>query len=428
MPSRRSYPASFKLRVCKFAEANSNRAAAREFSVDEKSIREWRNSMEEIRGQSPTRRATRGRTPKWPELENVLKRWVCTEREAGRMVSTIDIGRKARTMAIEMELSGFKGGLSWVFKFMNRNDLTVRAHTRAAQKLPDDWEETAERFKSYVNSKVDALGLSRNEIINLDETPMSFDMPASRTVEVRGTKSVPIRTTGHERMCFSVVLACTADGEKLNPMVIFKRMTIPREDFPQGIVVHCNKKGWMNKDVMKFWTESCFRTRPGGFFNRHSLVIMDSMASHRDTEVQRFLRESGGHIAIIPGGLTCKLQPLDVSVNHPFKTYIRQEWESWMRSDSHSYTPTGRQKRATYSEVCGWIVRAWSRITRETIKNGFRAAGLIDDPESDHSSEESELELDDYLRFDDGSTRINDSLFMSDCELESEEFSGFVDN
>ena len=53
---------------------------------------------------------------------------------------------------------------------------------------------------------------------------------------------------------------------------------------------------------------------------------MDSMTAQNEDSVQKRINAAGAHLAIIPGGLTCKLQPLDVSVNHPFKVYVREEW------------------------------------------------------------------------------------------------------
>jgi len=57
----------------------------------------------------------------------------------------------------------------------------------------------------------------------------------------------------------------------------------------------------MNCDVMKDWVDKCYRSRPGGFFKLKSLLIMDSMAAHKETDVQRYINAAGGHIAIIPG-------------------------------------------------------------------------------------------------------------------------------
>lgn len=75
-----------------------------------------------------------------------------------------------------------------------------------------------------------------------------------------------IATTGNEKNCFTIVLACCVGGTKLNPLVIFKRKTLPKEPFPSGIIVSANKKGWMNEDVMKLWLNQVLRKRPGAFF------------------------------------------------------------------------------------------------------------------------------------------------------------------
>ena len=155
---------------------------------------------------------------------------------------------------------------------------------------------------------------------------------------------------------------------------------MPRETLPGGVVVVCNKKGWMNTEVMHTWTNKCFRTRRGGFFKKKSLLIFYAMAAHKETTVQKHINNAGAHIAVIPGGLTCKLQPLDVAVDHLFKTFIREEWDRWMTSGKHTFTPTGRQGRATYVEVCNWVLRAWEKVKITTIINGFRKSGII--PES----------------------------------------------
>ena len=133
----------------------------------------------------------------------------------------------------------------------------------------------------------------------------------------------------------------------------------------------------MNTDVMKEWTERCFRARQGGFFLPKSLLIFDAMAAHKELSVHKQINKTGAHIAVIPGGLTCKLQPLDIAVNHPFKCFVRNEWEKWMSEGEHTFTPSGKQRRATYIEVCKWVLAAWQQISTETIRNGFKKAGLL---------------------------------------------------
>ena len=125
---------------------------------------------------------------------------------------------------------------------------------------------------------------------------------------------------------FTVVLACSESGKKLKPMVIFKRKTMPKENLPDGVVVHCHKKGWMDRDGMAVWGEKVWRARPVSFFNRTSLLIFDSVSAHIDEGIRNNYRtEHKTTTAVIPGGLTKKLQPLDISVNHSFKNHVHEE-------------------------------------------------------------------------------------------------------
>lgn len=41
-------------------------------------------------------------------------------------------------------------------------------------------------------------------------TPVFFDLPANRTVDNIGIKTVAVRTTGRERSHFTTILACMA--------------------------------------------------------------------------------------------------------------------------------------------------------------------------------------------------------------------------
>ena len=56
----------------------------------------------------------------------------------------------------------------------------------------------------------------------MDETPMRFELPSSRTLEFSGSRTVPVKSCGAEKRSFTVRLAVAADGQKLPPSVIFK--------------------------------------------------------------------------------------------------------------------------------------------------------------------------------------------------------------
>ena len=58
---------------------------------------------------------------------------------------------------------------------------------------------------------------------NMDEVSLTFDVPSNKTVDVKGAKTIMMKTFGNEKTWYTVVLACCADGIKLPPLLIIKR-------------------------------------------------------------------------------------------------------------------------------------------------------------------------------------------------------------
>ncbi|KAJ4945416.1 hypothetical protein JOQ06_023101 [Pogonophryne albipinna] len=279
-------------------------------------VRRWRRQREELSQCKKSKKAFRGNKSRWPELEDFLEDWVNTQRADGRGVSTVQIRLKAKTVATEMKSENFRGGPSWCFRFMRRKGLSIRARTTGCQQLPPDYQEKLTNFGEFTQRKMEEYSIGPDQIINMDEVPLTFDLPLTRTVNKKGESSITLRTTGHERTNFTCVLGCTASGLKLPPMAIFKRITMPKEKIPNGISFKVNKKGWMMESVMKEWLNECYVKRPGGFSRqKKALLVLDSMRAHITDSVKAAIKSTNSIPAVIPGGTTKHLQPLDISVN-----------------------------------------------------------------------------------------------------------------
>jgi len=196
----------------------------------------------------------------------------------------------------------------------------------------------------------------------MDEVPLTFEIPLNRTVEKTGTRTESIRTTGNEKSSFTVVLGCQANGQKLSPMVIFKRKTLPKEKFPAGVIIKANPKGWMDEEKTSQWLREIYVKRPDGFFHI-SLSLLISMLAHLTDAVKNKVKQTNSELAIIPGELTKELQPLDIGVNKAFKVKLQAAWEQWMTECEHTSTKTGRQRRGTYTTICQCIVDAWAKVS-----------------------------------------------------------------
>ena len=73
---------------------------------------------------------------------------------------------------------------------------------------------------------------------------------------------------------------------------------------------------------MSEWLRKIYVKRPGGFFyTAPSLLIYDSMRAHFTDVVKKQVMQTNSVLAVIPGGLTKELQPLDIGVNRAFKAF-----------------------------------------------------------------------------------------------------------
>jgi len=59
--------------------------------------------------------------------------------------------------------------------------------------------------------------------------------------------------------------------------------------------------------------------------------VCDQFKAHVTESTKRLATKLKTHLAVIPGGLTSQLQPLDISVNKPFKGFMHEEWAIGLR-------------------------------------------------------------------------------------------------
>ena len=402
-----------KLRVVGYAVEHGNRAAGKKFAVDESCVRRWRIQREKLAKTPKFKRANRSGVPAFPDLEKELACWIKEKRQGGFGVSTNVICLKAKQIAQKsgMQEGKFRASKSWCYHFMERHGLFIRRRTTVAQKLPKDYEDKLISFQRFIIGKRKQHDFELRHIGNADQTPLTFDIVTNSTVEEKGIKSVPVLTTGHDKDRFTVMLACLGDGTKLPPYVVFKRKTLPKKmTFPHGLVVRCQEKGWMNEELVKDWLNTVW-SKVGGLSRNKSMLVWDSFRAHLSKPIRRTLQSLNTECAIIPGGMTGILQPLDVCINKPFKDRLRVKWQEWMITGEHTLTASGRTRKADLNVICGWIKEAWNDIPTEMIKTSFRKCCItnaIDGTEGDDIWEE---ETD---PFDDLNDEFDDELYYAD--------------
>ena len=170
-------------------------------------------------------------------------------------------------------------------------------------------EEKVVQFHRFIIAARQRVGYPLSRIINMDETPMRFELPSSHSHEFTGSRTVPGKTCRAEKRTFTIA----ADGTKLPPKVIFKGVR-PLRDLvvPNSLRVSFNKKAWMDESGMKEWIRQCL---PRTCNHEQSLLVWDSFRAHLTDEVKAALKRRKIDVAVIPGGLTGSCEEQLTSTN-----------------------------------------------------------------------------------------------------------------
>ena len=119
-------------------------------------------------------------------------------------------------------------------------------------------------------------------------------------------------------MCKSGIPTC--DILRVKPLVIFKRKTLPKTaNIQKDVLVMAHLKCWMIEDGVKNWLKKVWNVWPGALIKKKSLIVWDMFRAHITDDIKKAVLPLKTYLCIIPGGLKSRHQPLDVSLNKPFK-------------------------------------------------------------------------------------------------------------
>jgi hypothetical protein len=93
-----------------------------------------------------------------------------------------------------------KMGNSWAVIFMRRKGLAFRRRTTLARKLPKDYVEKLIAYQRHIINLRRKHDYLLGQMGNAGETPVFFDTPTNTTVDTKSSKSIHVKTTGHEKL------------------------------------------------------------------------------------------------------------------------------------------------------------------------------------------------------------------------------------
>ena len=174
-----------------------------------------------------------------------------------------------------------------------------------------------------------------------------------------------MRSTGAEKRRLTIILACTAAGNMLPPMIMFKgKRALKNLRIPPGVVVELQQKGWNDASLTLVWIHKVLLRYTK---RQHALLVWDTFTGHMTEQVAEKLRNNNVTVAVIPGGCTGKIQPFDVCLNKPFKCYCRSQWIEYMQKQVATQDPGARPKTASKQHLGS---------KREMVAKSFLVCGI----------------------------------------------------
>ena len=184
---------------------------------------------------------------------------------------------------------------------MNRKRLSLRRATTVCQKPPGELVHPICGFFLYIRTIRKTNDYPLHHVYGADEVGIWIDAAAKTTVAHTGDREIGIRSTGHDRLCITVLLAARADGYKIPPFVLIPRKRQIKElDKYRGSLNICysGQQSWMDEPK----TEEFLRTAVGRhMFGARKLLVWDSFRPHFSERTKAICAQLNIDLAIIPG-------------------------------------------------------------------------------------------------------------------------------
>ncbi len=95
---------------------------------------------------------------------------------------------------------------------------------------------------------------------------------------------------------------------------------------------------------------------------------MDSAPGHKTELVKQVCKKHNFDVAMIPGGMTKDLQPLDISVNRSFKTKLKERYTRALMQQDDMVIERGQASRVKRDRVVDDIWHAAGSIDKDTTR------------------------------------------------------------
>lgn len=210
------------------------------------------------------------------------------------------------------------------------------------------------------------------EIWNMDESGFStVPTKFGEIITEKGAKRVAIMASQEHGTLVTMALAVNAFGQHIPPFFVFPRKNMHSMDLDlttQASSGAASESGWMKQEQFVEFMRHFIRHSKASK-DRPALLLMDNHNSHMSIEALDLALEHGVTILTFPPHCSDRMQPLDVSVYGPLKTFYKSKCDNWMKGNAGKEVQI--QHIPKVIDECLDLA-----VTSSNIKAGFRATGI----------------------------------------------------
>ena len=366
---------------------------------------------------------------------------------------------------------------TWTNNFLTKRlKWRYRSVTSCTKLLPNDWEQQRDDFLLQLAYLIRHHRLTKEDVYNIDETSMLYN-PAGRSKTFNPSGKIPDTDEYYKCEAFDhnnkdmITLTCaiTASGDKLPLQYVFegkqfkqKRDKItgnmmncvdsfgnyipqygscPKDCQPFGSSFVQTSNHWANSDTtFTFFDDIVMkhaeaRSEP----QKPILVIWDNAKFHcTDAFRKRIAAKYGKKVILcyLPTNTTCKLQPLDVSVNGAFKQAAKRRFfelaaekslEQLQKRNTAYHDLHKSASKKTSAILVTITQQAWDDVSSQAVTRGWVVSGLMEMFDDLLQEKASSLVLNRMLNMKclntvvgkgDSDLRLTLNVFDEDCLLE----------
>lgn len=223
-----------------------------------------------------------------------------------------------------------KAGDDWLQSFLSRhNAITLRTPeaTSVARAKGFNRHEVG-RFYDNLESLIDKCNIDASRFYNMDETGISTTTnKPPKVLSIKGKKQVGIIASAERGQLTTMIGCCNAIDSFLPPFLIFARKKMQSrllDGAPPGTQGTCTPNGWTSGEVFLAWLHFFVEyTRPNA--DKKVLLLLDNHESHKYYPALEYASKNIVIILSLAVHTTHKMQPMDVAVYGPLKTYFERE-------------------------------------------------------------------------------------------------------